>query len=96
MTKLLNKTKNEEHIEMEPQKIKMVKLHGDMLIRRLLDFYKNELVVRIIINMLKDTGYDNRDGLIITYVKSENKYLIVTANDKYDALVKTRKGVALA
>ena len=77
------------------QQIKLIKLPSNVLIRRLLDFYKNELVVRIILDLIRTKGgYDNKGGLVITYINSEDKYLVVTSNDKYDYLVSKRGGLS--
>ena len=75
--------------QLRQQVIKVSKIPLAELLIRLSCFYKNEIVVRYIIKMATfESGYDNRNGLIITYCKAEKRYIVVSSNKEYDYITR--------
>ena len=69
--------------------IKISKVPLVELAIRLSCFYKNEIIVRYIIKMATyKGGYDNKNGLIVTYDSKNKYYIIISSNNEYNYLTR--------
>lgn len=65
--------------------VKVAKMPLVELVCRLSDVYDEDSVRRVI-NSAISKDYQSGDGLIITYDKNENIFVVVSTNDEYDNL----------
>lgn len=76
-------------MEQVKQKIQITKVPLVELAIRLSCFYKNEIMVKYIIKTAThEGGYDNKNGLVITYSKDEKCYIIISSNNEYNYLTR--------
>lgn len=68
----------------ETKNIRVAKLPVVELVIRLSTFCEYDEDIRRIITEATDDGYQNDDGLLITYAATENMFIVVTSNHEYD------------
>ena len=83
------KTFEEMLQDLENQKLKISRLPKVELAIRLGCFYANEILVKHILKEAEKDGYNNQNGLAITYDKGEDKYIVVSTNNEYNYLTRT-------
>lgn len=59
------------------------------LIASLYCFFNNDIVVEDIVRIASVDGYDNNDGLVITYDKETKIYTVITSNNIYRQIIRS-------